>query len=110
MALDKIFAQLSCSDLTKSIGWFGTIFGREPDARPMDGLVEWHHANAGLQLFQGENAGRGTLTLIVSGLQDEHRRLSDAGLTPGAIESGNYVNLVRLRDPDNNLVVLAQPK
>jgi hypothetical protein len=110
MALDKIFAQLSCTNLNESIGWFATIFGREPDARPMNGLAEWHHDAAGFQLFQGENAGRGTMTLIVTGLQDEHRRLSDAGLQAGAIESANYVDLFRLRDPDSNLVVLAQDK
>jgi hypothetical protein len=110
MALDKIFAQLSCTDLTRSSDWFGTIFGRGPDECPMPGLAEWHHSGAGFQLFQGENAGRGTMTLIVSGLQDEHRRLSDAGLRPDAIESGNYVNLFRLRDPDHNLVVMAEAK
>jgi hypothetical protein len=42
--------------------------------------------------------------LIVSGLHEEHRRLSDAGLQPGAIESANYLDLFRLRDLDNNLV------
>ena len=108
--MDKIFAQLSCSDLTRSIGWFSTIFGREPDALPMKGLAEWHHGGAGFQLFQGENAGRGTLTLIVIGLPEERSRLSDAGLLPGPIEAADYVDLVRLRDPDNNLVVLAQGK
>jgi hypothetical protein len=110
MALDKIFAQLSCTDLSRSIGWFSTVFGREPDDLPMQGLAEWHHGDAGFQLFQGENAGRGTLTLIVIGLQQEHHRLSDAGLQPGAIESADYVELIRLRDPDNNLVVMAQSK
>ena len=108
--MDKIFAQLSCTDLSRSIAWFSSIFGREPDALPMNGLAEWHHGGAGFQLFQGENAGRGTLTLIVIGLQDEHRRLSEAGLEPGTIESADYVELFRVRDPDDNLVVLAQAK
>ena len=110
MALDKIYAQLSCTDLAASSRWFGTVFGREPDELPMQGLAEWHHGTAGFQLFQGENAGRGTLTLIVIGLQAEHRRLTEAGLRPGAIEPADYVNIVRLRDPDDNLVVLAEAK
>lgn len=110
MALRKIFAHLSCSDLQKSTPWFETVFGRKPDATPMQHLAEWHHGGeAGFQLFQNpEHAGKGTLTLIVSGLDAERSRLSP--LKPGEIEHGNYVDLMRLRDPDGNLVVLAEPR
>lgn len=111
MSIEKVYAQLSCSDLEKSLVWFERLFGREPDARPMDGLAEWHHeSTAGLQLFEDpSNAGGGTLTLIVSDLRNEHSRLAGAGLQPSAIEPADTTSLVRLRDPDGNLVVLAQP-
>jgi len=110
MPIEKIYAHLSCSDLESSIKWFGTLFGRAPDARPMDGLAEWHHGEgAGLQLFEEEaNAGHATLTLIVSGIEDEHARLKDGDLDPGPLERGDKFTLLRLRDPDGNLVVLAQ--
>lgn len=112
MTLRKIYAHLDCSDLDRSIPWFETIFDRPPDARPMDGLAEWHHADeAGFQLFQNpDDAARGTLTLIVEGLEEERSRLKAAGLTPGALEAATSVSLIRLRDPDNNLVVMAQPE
>ena len=76
----------------------------------MAGLVEWHHdTGAGLQVWQdAANAGRGTVTFIVSGLSEEHARLVGAGLEPGKLEMGDKVSLFRLRDPDQNLVVLAQ--
>ena len=76
----------------------------------MAGLVEWHHgADAGMQLWQdAANAGHGTLTLLVSGIAEEHARLLAAGLEPGAVEPGDKISLIRLRDPDKNLVVLAQ--
>jgi hypothetical protein len=45
--------------------------------------------------------------LIVTGLANEHDRLLTAGLSPGPIEEATTTNLVRLRDPDDNLVVLA---
>lgn len=111
MALDKIYAHLSCSDLDRSINWFEKLFGRGPDVRPMDGLAEWRHRNsAGFQLFEEPaNAGHGTLTLIVTGLRDEHARLVDGGLGPGDVELADTASLVRLSDPDGNLVVLAQP-
>lgn len=109
--LKTIYAQLSCSDLAGSRAWFEKLFGRPPDARPMAGLAEWHHGkSAGLQLFeQADHAGHGTLTLIVDGLAGERQRLENAGLAPGAIEPATYVSLFRLRDPDGNLVVVAQP-
>jgi hypothetical protein len=110
MTLRKIYAQLSCSDLASSTAWFQILFGRAPDATPMNHLAEWHHGGeAGFQLFEnGENAGKGTLTLIVDGLEQERTRL--ASLKPGEIERANYVNIFRLSDPDQNLVVLAEPR
>ncbi|MEZ5779527.1 MAG: VOC family protein [Paracoccaceae bacterium] len=110
MALEKIYAQLACSDLAESADWFARLFDREPDARPMDGLAEWHHGeSAGFQLFRETgNAGKGTLTLIVRHLRDEHARLASSGLDPGKVEAADTTSLIRLRDPDGNLVVLAQ--
>jgi hypothetical protein len=111
MTLKAIFAQLSCSDLPTSTRWFAMLFDRPPDATPMPGLAEWHHGeHAGFQLFEGkDNAGRGTLTLIVTAVRDEHARLSRVGLDLGEVEAADYTSIIRLTDPDGNLVVLAQP-
>jgi catechol 2,3-dioxygenase-like lactoylglutathione lyase family enzyme len=111
MAIKKILAQLNCSDLSSSQAWYEKFFGRTPDACPMAGLAEWHQQNAGgLQLFESkDHAGHGTLTLIVDGLKDERIRLENAGLSPGDVEPATSISLVRLRDPDGNLIVLAQP-
>lgn len=110
MTLHKIYANLSCSDLDESIRWFSAIFARGPDDRPMEGLAEWHHRDAAaFQLFQNaDDAGHGTLALIVDELEHERQRLNAAGVAPGEIEAASYVKLIRLRDPDKNLVVLAQ--
>lgn len=42
MAVTAIHAQLDCSGLTQPTDWFAILFGRDPDTRPMQGLVEWH--------------------------------------------------------------------
>ena len=86
-------------------------FDRAPDATPMAGLAEWHHrGGAGLQLFENsEHAGYGTLTLIVGDLRAEHVRLERAKLNPSPIEPATTTSLVRMNDPDGNLIVLAQP-
>ncbi len=111
MPIARLFAHLSCRDLAASEVWFTALFGRPPDARPMEGLAEWHEgAGAGLQLFEDAgHAGRGTMTLIVTGLDDERGRLMARGIEGPSIEGGDPVRLLRLRDPDGNLVVLAEP-
>jgi hypothetical protein len=112
MPIEKIFAHISCADLERSIPWFTKLFDREPDARPMKGLAEWHQNDqAAFQLFQDpKNAGRATMTLSVRGLEGEHARLKELNLNPGPIEHADYVNTARLRDPDQNLVVLAEKR
>lgn len=110
MSLVAIFANVSCADLERSVAWYSAVFGRDPDERPMAGLAEWHEKSAGFQLHEdGEKAGRSTLTLIVSGLDNERERLEKANLRPGQIEDADYTRIVRLSDPDDNLVVFAEP-
>lgn len=111
MTIARLFGQVACADLDRSIDWFTTLFDRAPDRRPMDGLAEWDVGDGGgLQLFrQAENAGHSTLTLIVDDLRAQASRLDGAGLNPGPVEPASAASLVRLSDPDGNLVVLAEP-
>ena len=78
----------------------------------MTGLAEWHQNNeAAFQLFQDpNNAGHTTMTLGVSELESERARLAELKLQPGPVEKADYVNIVRLRDPDQNLIVLAEER
>lgn len=108
-ALITIMGQVNCSDLTESTRWFEALFRRPPDARPMDGLVEWHHGAGGLQLCKNAaDAGHSALTLIVSDVERASSGLKAAGLAVGEIEAGDHASFMRLSDPDENLVVLAQ--
>lgn len=111
MPLTAIYANLSCTDLERSTEWYTLLFERGPDATPMEGLAESHYGEqAGFQLYEdGKNAGRGTLTLIVSDLGAERSRLSASGMLPGKVEEADYTTISRFRDPDDNLVVLAEP-
>jgi hypothetical protein len=52
MAIEKIFAHVSCSDCRTSAEWYAKLFARPADAQPMQGLAEWHHGTqAGMQLY-----------------------------------------------------------
>ena len=111
MPLEKIFAQLNCTDMDRSTLWFARPFGRPPDANPMAGLSEWHHADhAGFQLVKNEHdAGHGCMTLIVGDLASELERLHGVGIETGETSTGDIATIAQLRDPDGNLIVLAEP-
>jgi hypothetical protein len=109
MSIETVFAHVSCSDVATSAPWYEKLFGRPPLRRPMPGLVEWQFSDsAEVQLSeQKEHAGHTTLTLGVLPLEPERKRLEEAGLDPGPIEETDGYFILRLLDPDRNLVVLA---
>lgn len=112
MGIETIFANVSCSNLEVSERWYSKLFGRAPDRHPMPGLAEWHFTDsAEVQLFEKpEHAGKSTLTLGVLPLEPEAKRLKEAGLQPGQIEEADNFFIMRMRDPDANLVVLASAR
>jgi catechol 2,3-dioxygenase-like lactoylglutathione lyase family enzyme len=112
MGIETIFAHVSCSDLEESTQWYEKLFGKPPIRRPMPGLAEWQFTDsAEVQLYEEKkHAGASTLTLGVLPLEPERERLEKAGLRPGPIEEADDFFIVRLRDPDDNLVVLASAK
>lgn len=109
MAIQTIFAHVSCSDIEASIGWYERLFGKAPLRRPMPGLAEWQFSDsAEVQLFEDKDkAGTSTLTLGVLPLAPERERLVNAGLEPGPIEAAEDFYILRMRDPDGNLIVFA---
>lgn len=110
MSITSILANISCSDLARSRAWYTALFGREPDQTPMLGLAEWNVGAAGFQLYQDQSkAGRGTVTIIVDDVRQEHQRLSDKGFKPDPVQEADYTTIVQMRDPDGNLIVFAQP-
>ena len=112
MAIRTIFAHVSCSDLATSRAWYEKLFGKPPGREPMPKLAEWQFSDsAEVQLYEEKaHAGASTLTLGVLPLEPERKRLEAAGLAPGPIEEAKGYFLMRLRDPDGNLIVFASAK
>ena len=109
MSIETIFAHVSCRDIAVSAPWYEALFGKPPLRPPMPGLVEWQFTeSAEVQLFEEPaHAGHSTLTLGVLPLEPERRRLEAAGLKPDPIEETDGYFIMRIRDPDGNLVVFA---
>ena len=112
MNIQTIFAHVSCSDITVSSMWYEQLFGKPADRHPMPGLSEWQFTeSAALQLYEDKkHAGASTLTIGVLSVESERERLEKAKLKPEPVEETSKLFIIRLRDPDENLVVLAGPK
>ena len=90
MEVRNVLAQTTVRDQDAAERWYSVLFGRAPDARPMDGLLEWHFGDAmGVQVWaEPERAGRSSVVLTVGDLDairgasqvsGPHRRDADRG-------------------------------
>lgn len=108
MTFTHVLAQATVSDPAAAEAWYTTVLGRAPDARPMPGLLEWHLVGpSGLQVWHDPGrSGSSTAVVGVDDLDATAARLRGAGLVDGDPEEGGGARLLRLGDPDGNLVVL----
>jgi catechol 2,3-dioxygenase-like lactoylglutathione lyase family enzyme len=111
MRTNSIMAQLIVADLEPSISFYTATFGRDPDARPMDGLAEWEFVGAGaIQVFEEPpRAGKSGVTISVSSLDEQLAVLDAAHISHGAPMDATYVRLCTLADPDGNRIVFTEP-
>ncbi|MEP6968125.1 MAG: VOC family protein [Pseudomonadota bacterium] len=112
MSIATIFAHVSCGDIEVSARWYEKLFDRQPIRRSARGLVEWGFSeSAEVQLCEEkEHAGHRRLTLGVLPLEPERERLVAAGLEPGPIEETEGYFVMRICDPDGNLIVFASAR
>jgi catechol 2,3-dioxygenase-like lactoylglutathione lyase family enzyme len=108
MALIRILAQSTVSDLDAAERWYTTLWGRGPDENPMPGLLEWHLGpTAGLQVWaEPDRAGRSTVVLGSDDIDALCARLDSAGLTLERPQPGGGGRILQLGDPDGNRVVI----
>lgn len=107
MAIERVLAQMTVRDLEAAAGWYTGLFGRGPDARPMDGLVEWHLGDAyGVQVWaEPERAGRSTMVLGESDLDERVALLDRAGIAHDGAQDATSSRILPLTDPDGNRIV-----
>ena len=91
--------------------FYTQLFDREPDDRPMKGLIQWRNvAGANIQLFHDkENAGSGRLTIVVPKMDEARRSLEAIGVKLTGESQGDYGRIARFADPDGNRITLAEP-
>jgi hypothetical protein len=112
MALKNVLAFVAVRDIQEGSRWYKMLLGREPDTQPMKGLVEWQFEAGGwLQVNENKQlAGRSSVTLVDTDLDDRVKQLKKAGIEPKSVLRGDQVSVVIITDPDGNQVVFAQGK
>ena len=108
MTFTSVLAQSTVTDLDRAQQWYVALFGRDPDDRPMDGLLEWHVSDAaGVQVWREPGrSGRSTVVLAADDLDAVAASLTAAGIAHDGPERGGGSRVLRLSDPDGNRVVL----
>jgi predicted enzyme related to lactoylglutathione lyase len=112
MHVSTVMAQLIVSDLDRSVAFYTKLFGRVPDANPMEKLQEWHFDDAGaIQVYEepGRAGGSGA-TLHVDDLDAVVVALDGAGIEHEPVADATFVRIVQLSDPDLNRIVLSGDK
>jgi hypothetical protein len=110
MALKNALAFIAVRDIEASARWYRMLLGREPDTQPMKGLAEWQFEAGGwLQVNENKQlAGRSSVTLVETDLDDRINKLKKAGIEPKSVMRGEQVSVAIITDPDGNQVVFAQ--
>ena len=111
MSIHGVLAQSTVSDLEAAQEWYAALFGRQPDANPMPGLLEWHLGEGyGVQVFsEPERAGRSSVVVQESDLDGCAARVAEAGIEHDGVGDLSSGRALMLTDPDGNWVVLTGP-
>lgn len=112
MEIDELYATAVVSEIQRGEDFYTALLGRNPDDRPMDGLIQWRNlaGGAGLQVVvDPERAGNSNVTVIVPDMSAARSQLFNRGLTLGDDVQGDYGIIAQIDDPDGNRLTLAEP-
>ena len=114
MSVNQVLAGIAVADVAAAMPWYERLFGRPPDALPMQGLAEWHFPAGGVvQLVASADlAGRSLLTLDVDDLRHELAAMRVRGLDAGALDdtTSDKVLIAATTDPEGNEITLVQQR
>ncbi|SEH77651.1 hypothetical protein SAMN04489835_4000 [Mycolicibacterium rutilum] len=108
---NDVAAVVATRDYAAARSWYSSIFGREPDLEPVDGVAEWQiAATAWLQLIvDPHRAGRTAVRIGVDDLDAQIAALAALGIGAGeVVVIADLVKVVDVADPDNNEVSFVQ--
>lgn len=110
MTIRNAIASVPVKDLKAASQWYERLFGRAADSTLMSEVAEWKFAGGGwLQVYQlPERAGKGSVTLAVSDLDEQIGDLKECGIDAPPTIRSDKVNVVMIQDPDGNSIAFAE--
>jgi predicted enzyme related to lactoylglutathione lyase len=110
VSITRVMAVVTARDFDDGIAWYERFFGRPPDARPMDGLAEWHHTESGaVQVVKDtERGGRALVTIGVDDLDALIAELAERDINVGDVIKGVIARITSVEDPEGNVITLAE--
>lgn len=111
MAASRLLAQMTVADIERATAWYSIVFDREPDAKPMDGLIEWHLAPTfGVQVWADpDRAGHSSMVIDVSDLDTLATRLTEHEITHSGIQDVTESRILQVADPEGNRILFTGP-
>lgn len=108
MQITGLLAQVAVSDLAEAEEWYGRLFDGGPDARPMDGLVEWHLGDGrGVQLWRDpDRAGRSTFVLRTDDIDAFAAHLDEVGIAGPEVQQATASRILPIEDLEGNRIVV----
>lgn len=93
MSINHVLAVAPVADIDTARTWYERLFGRAPDNRPMDSLVEWRVTDTGwLQVWQdGDRAGSALVNFAVDDLASHLDELASRNIDVGEIQTVNKI-------------------
>ena len=111
LEVSTVLAGLAVRDVGAASEWMARLFGRPADARPMDGLADWHLPPHGLLqlVLDPDRAGGSMVTLHVPDIAAAQAELAERGLDLRYDDStSSKVKFGQLLDPDGNSITIVE--
>jgi hypothetical protein len=111
VALTRLLAQMTVTDLDAALEWYGRLFDGPPDSRPMGGLAEWHLAPTfGVQVWQDpDRAGHSTMVIDTDDIDAFGSGLDQKGIGHDGVQDASSSRILPVTDPDGNRIVFTGP-
>ena len=111
MKVENIFLSINAANFAAQSEWWAKLIGRPKDREPMPSCHEWDLRDGVLFQVLDNAKGHGTtsVTLLISDLDAEIARLSDAGIdvpTPEKVKGFETLRYAEFADPEGNTVGL----
>ncbi|MGH3449085.1 MAG: VOC family protein, partial [Nocardioidaceae bacterium] len=109
--MTKVLSVVPVSDLATSTAWYERLLDRQPDARPMPSLADWHLTDtAWVQVFwDPQRAGHTALNFAVDELSAHTDELAARGISLSEVTTTDKgAKLASTADPDQNVVTFIE--